>query len=61
MYVCLCHGVTSNTIAEVVADGALTCKAVASACEAGTDCARCRRTIQAIIAASANGAGAERD
>ncbi|HEY7050854.1 MAG TPA: (2Fe-2S)-binding protein [Mycobacterium sp.] len=52
MYVCLCNGVTSQTVAEVVADGASTTKKVAEACGAGSDCGRCRRTVAAIIKAA---------
>lgn len=52
MYVCLCHGVTSQTVTEVVAGGARTTKAVAQECGAGSDCGRCRRTIRAIIEAA---------
>ena len=50
MFVCLCNGVTSQTVAEVVAAGASTTKEVAKACGAGADCGRCRRTVQAISA-----------
>jgi bacterioferritin-associated ferredoxin len=52
MYVCLCKGVTSQTVAEVVAQGASTTKKVVRACGAGSDCGRCRRTIQEIIKAA---------
>ena len=52
MYVCLCNGVTSHTVAEVVAQGASTTKKVANACGAGADCGRCRRSVQAIIRAA---------
>jgi len=49
MFVCLCTGVTSHTVAEAVAAGATTTKQVAKACGAGSECGRCRRTIRAII------------
>jgi bacterioferritin-associated ferredoxin len=52
MYVCLCKGVTSQVVADAVAKGALTTKKVAQACGAGSDCGRCRRTVQAIIKAT---------
>ncbi|MDT5048387.1 MAG: bacterioferritin-associated ferredoxin [Mycobacterium sp.] len=52
MYVCLCEGVTSQTVSDAVADGASTSKEVAAACGAGIDCGRCRRTLRAIIAAA---------
>ena len=51
MFVCLCHGVTSHVVDEVVAAGASTTKQVAEACGAGSECGRCRRTLRAIIAA----------
>jgi bacterioferritin-associated ferredoxin len=52
MFVCLCNGVTSQTVAEAVAAGAVTTKQVAAACGAGTDCGRCRGTVRAIIDSS---------
>jgi len=52
MYVCLCLGVTNETIGQAVAAGAKTSKQVADACGAGSECGRCRRTVRAIIAAT---------
>ena len=52
MYVCLCHGVTSQIVADAVEAGATT-KQVAQACGAGAECGRCRRTVRAIIDAKA--------
>ncbi|MCT7661173.1 (2Fe-2S)-binding protein [Mycobacterium deserti] len=49
MYVCLCHGVTIETVAAAVAAGATTSRQVSEACGAGSECGRCRRTIRAII------------
>lgn len=57
MYVCLCVGVTNQTVAAVVDAGASTSREVADACGAGTECGRCRRTVRAIIDAR-RGAGA---
>ena len=50
MYVCLCLGVTSDTVTRTVVAGAGTTKQVADACGAGAQCGRCRRTVRAIIA-----------
>lgn len=49
MFVCLCNGVTSQTVTEAVEAGACTTKDVAKACGAGADCGRCRRTVQAML------------
>ncbi len=49
MYVCLCAGVTNQTVSNAVAAGAKTSKEVAQACGAGSECGRCRRTVRAII------------
>jgi bacterioferritin-associated ferredoxin len=49
MWVCLCNGVNSQTVAEAVAAGASTTKDVAQACGAGAECGRCRRTVQAML------------
>lgn len=51
MFVCLCMGVTSHDVTEIVANGARTSKQIAEACGAGGDCGRCRRTLRAIIEA----------
>jgi bacterioferritin-associated ferredoxin len=53
MYVCLCEGVTNQTVSDAVAGGASTCNEVAARCGAGLDCGRCRRTVRAIIEAAA--------
>jgi bacterioferritin-associated ferredoxin len=52
MFVCLCTGVTSQVVSDLVAAGASTSRQIADACGAGIDCGRCRRTVRAIIAAS---------
>jgi bacterioferritin-associated ferredoxin len=52
MFVCLCTGVTSQTVTDLVASGASSSKQIADACGAGADCGRCRRTVRAIIAAA---------
>ena len=52
MFVCLCTGVTSQAVTDLVASGASTSKQVAEACGAGLDCGRCRRTVRAIIEAA---------
>jgi bacterioferritin-associated ferredoxin len=51
MFVCLCTGVTSHVVDEVVTNGASTSKEIAAACGAGAECGRCRRTLRAILAA----------
>ena len=53
MFVCLCTGVTSQVVNDVVANGASTSKEVAAACGAGSDCGRGRHTVRAMIAAYA--------
>lgn len=57
MYVCLCVGVTSHTVAAAVTAGASTSNAVAEACGAGTECGRCRRSVRAIIDSLQRSAG----
>ncbi len=57
MYVCLCTGATTATVTDAVARGAATSKQVAAQCGAGLDCGRCRRTVQAIIAAAVSPSG----
>ena len=52
MFVCLCSGVTSQAVTDLVTAGASTSKQIADACGAGADCGRCRRTVRAIISAS---------
>jgi bacterioferritin-associated ferredoxin len=52
MFVCLCTGVTSKTVTDLVASGASSSKQIADACGAGSDCGRCKRTVRAIIEAA---------
>jgi bacterioferritin-associated ferredoxin len=52
MYICVCRGVTHDMVDDAVSGGARTSGEVAAACGAGADCGRCRRTVQAIIAAT---------
>ncbi|WP_163686470.1 (2Fe-2S)-binding protein [Mycolicibacterium gadium] len=49
MYVCLCQGVTNETVSAAVVAGAKTPKQVSTACGAGSECGRCCRTIRSII------------
>jgi bacterioferritin-associated ferredoxin len=48
--VCLCHGVSSRKILNVIQDGASTVSEVTAACAAGGDCGACRATIANMIA-----------
>jgi bacterioferritin-associated ferredoxin len=57
MFVCLCNGITSHQVIEAVDCGACTTKQVATACGAGADCGRCRRTVRAIIDSRSAGRG----
>ncbi|MCV7065930.1 (2Fe-2S)-binding protein [Mycolicibacterium farcinogenes] len=49
MYVCLCYGITRQTVVTAMLEGASTTNKVAIATTAGSDCGRCRRHIQEII------------
>jgi bacterioferritin-associated ferredoxin len=49
MYVCLCLGITTETVRDTVDNGACSTRQVAAACGAGSQCGRCRRTVRAII------------
>jgi bacterioferritin-associated ferredoxin len=49
MFVCLCNGITSQVVAEVIADGASTTNEISKACGAGADCGRCRRTLRKLL------------
>ncbi|WP_108055256.1 MULTISPECIES: bacterioferritin-associated ferredoxin [Mycobacteriaceae] len=59
MFVCLCLGVTSQEVTTAVENGAWTSKQVATACGAGSDCGRCRRTVQAVIASMRDAHGGQ--
>ena len=49
MYVCLCRAVSDTKIVDAIRDGADTVDAVGRACEAGTQCGKCRTTIEFMI------------
>ena len=53
MYICLCLGVTTNTVQQAIDAGARTTKKVAEACGAGSVCGRCGHTIRTMIEATA--------
>ena len=57
MFVCLCNGITSQAVAEAIADGASTTNQIAAACGAGADCGRCRRTLRLLLGASSGNRG----
>jgi bacterioferritin-associated ferredoxin len=50
MYVCLCRAVTSQTVADAIASGALTSKQIADVCGAGAECGRCRLSVRTMLA-----------
>ena len=49
MYVCLCRAVSDTTIVDAIRDGATTVDAVGEVCAAGTNCGKCRTTIEFMI------------
>ncbi len=51
MFVCLCNGITSQVVADAIANGASTTNEIAAACEAGAECGRCRRTLRSLLGA----------
>ena len=53
MYICLCLGVTTSTVQQVIDAGARSTKQVAEACGAGSVCGRCGHTIRTMIEAAA--------
>jgi bacterioferritin-associated ferredoxin len=57
MFVCLCNGVTSQTIQEVIDAGARTNKDVTKACSAGSECGRCVHTIRVMLARAQDPSG----
>jgi len=49
MYVCLCRAVSETTIVDTIRGGATTVEAVGQACAAGTNCGKCRTSIEFMI------------
>jgi bacterioferritin-associated ferredoxin len=49
MYVCLCRAVSERKIVDAIRDGADTVDAVGRLCDAGTQCGKCRTTIEFMI------------
>jgi bacterioferritin-associated ferredoxin len=52
VFVCLCNGITSQVVADVIAGGASTTNQIAAACGAGAECGRCRRTLRTLLAST---------
>ena len=53
MIACQCLAVSDRVILEAVAAGALSIDAIGQACQAGTDCGGCHRTLRHMIDAAA--------
>lgn len=53
MYLCLCHGVTSNEVNAEIALGADSVEAVGDRCAAGTGCGMCQGKIEDLLAQAA--------
>jgi bacterioferritin-associated ferredoxin len=49
MIVCLCGAVSDSTIREAIHGGASTVEGVGDACMAGTECGKCRTTIELML------------
>jgi bacterioferritin-associated ferredoxin len=58
VFVCLCNGINSQVVADVIAKGASTTNQIAASCGAGADCGRCRRTLRSLLGASTADQGA---
>jgi bacterioferritin-associated ferredoxin len=52
MYVCICKAVTSQVIIELAERGIRRTRDIGAACGAGTDCAKCRPRIRALVDAA---------
>jgi bacterioferritin-associated ferredoxin len=49
MYVCVCHAVTEQDVADAIDEGAETVAGVGAACQAGRDCGACHETIEGML------------
>ncbi|MCB0394742.1 MAG: (2Fe-2S)-binding protein [Bdellovibrionales bacterium] len=49
MYLCLCKGITWETVQETVKSGANSISQVMNKCEAGSDCGTCRFRIAKVL------------
>ena len=49
MIVCLCEGVSDRVVQQIVEQGHLTVRAVASACGAGTRCGSCVCDLKRMV------------
>lgn len=49
MIVCLCEGVSDRRVAETIASGASTIRAVGRQCGAGTHCGACHCDLKAML------------
>jgi len=49
MYVCICHGVTDNTIIEAIDNGATTMKQLSTELAVGSQCGKCCQCTKKIL------------
>jgi bacterioferritin-associated ferredoxin len=49
MFVCICHGVTDNTINKTVANGATTMRCLSNQLNIGKQCGKCIKTAKKVL------------
>ena len=49
MFVCICHGVTDNTISKSIDDGATTMRCLSSKLKVGTQCGKCVKNCKKVL------------
>jgi bacterioferritin-associated ferredoxin len=49
MFVCICHGVTDNTINKTVENGATTMRCLSSQLNIGKQCGKCVKTAKKVL------------
>jgi bacterioferritin-associated ferredoxin len=47
--ICLCRGVSEQTVHEVIAAGARSAEAIERACSAGGDCGACGEALESLV------------
>lgn len=49
MYICICHGVTDNTIKKAIDDGAQSMREISRVLGVGTQCGKCTNCTKKIL------------
>lgn len=49
MFVCICHGITDNTINDLIDEGSTTMRCLSRGLNVGTECGQCVKSVKQVL------------